>query len=152
MIADTFSVQSTTNINDIKFLVCHPDLFELAAHVGDPNNYIPDLTKEYILIRINGNLAGLFVFEKLTAITVLAHCYILPRFQIKHSIDMAKLVIKWLNKFRSHLTKIVLTVPDECHHVKRFATKLQFTNCGQITKGIIYKNKTQDLVLFELAI
>lgn len=144
-------VKRTKNPNLIKSIVTHPDLFELAGHVGNTKSYKPYLGNLWLTCHLEDKIVGLYVLEKFTAISSVVHCYILPEYQGILSVECAKAVIDYL-KNNTSIKNVIVTTPVQCIHVLKHIQKLGFLLSGFIKNGIIYKNHLQDLSIYQLEI
>lgn len=112
---------------------------------------VPNFQNEFYLIISDQKLLGIFEIQELTKITGILHMHLTPEYQGKGlGIQCFNELIKMLKGGKySHLMG---TLPAENHRILSVANKTKARVCGCLTNAIIYDNKLQDLILFELEV
>ena len=140
--------------NIIKRIVTNPLLFKLHGFAGFVEDYEPNLHNDDIWLHIiqDDKDIGLVQLEPITAITANSHVYILPE---HHGSGIALEAVREVREYikeKLRFKKIICTVPFDCGHVVKFNNKVGFTPCGLIHNGVIYNNRLQDLIIFEIEV
>jgi RimJ/RimL family protein N-acetyltransferase len=136
----------------IKSIITNEHIWELAGYSGNKDEYEPDLTNTWLKIELDRVLVGIFKLRKFTEITVDGHIHILPEFRNKIiANDAIKESRKYL-KEKSNYKNVITTVPISCEHVMKLMDRVGFKVCGAIHNGIIYQDRLEDLIVYELTI
>ncbi len=149
------TIEKTIDKNIITEIVCDSKLWTV-QNGQDPNedqrHYIPDPAKQYLVIKDDHHLVGLFTIRHVTHKLVEGHIRILPSYWgSKMSIEATHMLLKWL-KDNTEAINLITHVPANCFHVKRFLDKLGTKVVGLIPDGIIYDHELVDLLIYIKAI
>lgn len=107
-----------------------------------------DPTFEYLKLTHKGELIGFWAIKPVTKLVVEAHIFCLPKFS---KTDILKKAIKATSFYvlkNTSYKKVLCYVPNNCTHVIRLVSSLEFHLDGLIQDGIIYQNKLVDLLIF----
>lgn len=145
-------IEQTDNIDLIKSIITEPKLWALEYGQGmSILDFEVDKSFDYLLIKEEDKVLGMFQVRELTRILMDAHIYMLPEYWGK---DYSVSAINTLREYFQHSNyhKLMTDVPQCCSHVIRLLKKAGCKQCGYISDGVIYNNKLMGLLLFSLDI
>ncbi len=138
----------TTNISLIESILNDPQLFAMTDGQGSSHRATVSPGFEYLICMRDRQVIGMFSIKKVTNLIFEGHIRILPKYWKtvfpKEALDQACKYISSLG-----CTKVMTTVPGNCHHVLRFLESNSFKRCGEIHEGIIYNDELVSLLYFE---
>lgn len=146
-------ISKTEDKDLIKNFITNPILWEMAGYHGDPNQFTPNMDNLWLTALIANDFVCLMELRKFTSLIYDCHIYTLPE-QMRKGIatEAVKQAIQWIKK-NTQIKTLMLTVPFSCQHVIKFlANKTDFKICGMLHKSIIYQNRLEDLILYELEV
>lgn len=112
---------------------------------------IPNTEHKYYLIEESNNIIGMFEIQPITKITGILHLHIKEHYQNKG------LAIKAFNKLleilkNGSIKQLIGTIPEDNKNIMSVVNKTKATYCGKLTNAIIYNNRLQDLLLYQLEV
>lgn len=145
-------ISQTNNKELIKSIITNPVLWDLRDLDDHPNDLcIPENLLWLLATEDNKNL-GLIELIPFTNNTMFGHIHLLPEY---HSTGLATQFIKSAQQYlkeHTQINSVLTTVPVSCTHVIRLMKATNFIQLNTIPDGIIYKNKKQDLLLYQLKV
>lgn len=149
------SVTKTTDKNIITEIVTDKRLWELTNgqdQTSERVKYIPDIAFEYLVVKDEGHLIGLFSIRKISHKVLEGHIRILPSYWgSKKALQAAEAGFQWARD-NTEALNVMSYVPSNCHHVMAFCAKLGFKVRGSIPDGIIYNHELVDLFILNIEI
>ncbi len=140
----------TKDHNLIAEVICDSHVWPLCegqSEAADIQHYLPDPNFQYLIIKDGIHLIGLFMFKKMTEMTMEAHIRILKTYWgCGHSLRATKLFVEWL-KENTICINLMTTVPSNRHNVIGFCDRAGFKVCGMIKDGIIFDHELVDLLI-----
>lgn len=145
-------IEQTTNSDLIKSIITEPKLWELEYGQGmSIYDFEIDKSFNYLLIKEENQILGMFQTREITRILIDAHIYLLPQYWGKeYSINAINNLIRYYQ--HSNYKKLMTSTPQVCSHVINLLKKVGCKQCGYISDGVIYNNKLMGLLLFSLDI
>lgn len=135
----------------IEAIIKNPILWQLMGHIEDPDKYEVPKDRTWLLASDEEDIIGLMELHPMTAITYIAHIHIRPKYhKTGKSLQVVEATKEYLKK--THIKNIITTVPLVCTHVIKLMNKTGFVVQGSIKDGIVYDNRIQDLLLFQLKV
>jgi len=134
-------VKETTNIDDIKAVLCNPEIYDTISDDNDPKleDFEPPITDEYLYVcgYVNGEVIGLMVYHKYLDGNK-CHVNVLPEFRKKHAKDFGEQSLRF-----SGTRPLYAEIPDLYQNVLDFAKLNSFEvidrkDDGYIKSGVKY--------------
>lgn len=149
---DTITVSITTDLDLIKSIITHKDLWSLTGGQDktlNPDTFVPDMSYAYIIAYNNDKPAALGQIKYFTKVTLETHAHVLPEFQKERlTVELCNKMIEFV-KQNSSAQKLLVTTPNICRHVTILLNKLGFKQFGSLSNSIIYNDKLVDLLFYE---
>jgi len=129
----------TKNIDDIKSILCHPEIYDRIAEDGAPKieDYQPDL--ESVICVMDDQKIGVMLYHWVNGITLECHIQILPD-RRKDANKFCQLALEWVWD-NTKATKIVAQIPELYPDVVKFAYKNGFQLEGMNEKSYMKNGK-----------
>lgn len=135
---------------EITSIIMQPKLWKLSYGQGClVEEFKVDKTCSYLGVIYQKELCGMFQLKEFNKITVDAHIYMMPSYQNR---NLAVKAVKAAGEYVKETTEfknIITSVPVECTHVFKLLNKTDFKVCGQLTNGIIFNQRMQNLILLQ---
>lgn len=134
-------VKETTDIDDIKAVLCNPAIYDTISDDNDPKveEFEPPITNEYLYVcgYVNGEPVGLMVYHKYLDGNK-CHVQVLPEFRKEHAIEFGQQSLL----FRGTVP-LYAEIPDLYQNVLDFARLNNFEvidkyDDGYIRNGVKY--------------
>ena len=110
-----------------------------------------DLKHDWLVIKEEYKLIGIFEINPLTKISGLLHLNILEEYQNQGiAIKAFNALIKYLKT--TNYKQIIGSIPEKNKKIMSIVNKTKGKCCGSIKDGIIFNNELQDLLLFQLEV
>lgn len=128
----------------------HPLLHFETVRQAIPKNTAPiglflEIKKEMATI-------GVFQLQEFTKVCGIVHLHIFENYQNKGIVkQLYDPLIDWVRQ-NTRYSKLLATIPEDNIKMRAIVAKLPFRICGIVGDGIIYNNRSQNLLLFELNI
>lgn len=137
----------------IKEIATNPVLFHKTygekTHLH-PTTWQVDTGKEYLLVKHNNKIMGMFPFRMVSEILMEVHIYILPKYSQRKLLWKAiKTAIQWAIETRK-IKKFLGWTPDNCFHMIKFLTKVGATPCGHVFNAIYYNGEQTGILFYEI--
>ncbi len=147
------SITETTNKAIIKKILMTHKLWEMNCFGVNKEGFIPDMFFKWLLIKNEKEIVGLVKLRNITNVCADIHINILPHFQgSSFSVSAMEELRKYL-KENTLLITVMTTVPDQCYYVHKFINKIPGCfNTGHLTDSIIYQNKLQDMIIYQITL
>jgi RimJ/RimL family protein N-acetyltransferase len=142
------NLELTKNKELIFSIITDPKLWSIEYGQGMKiEDYKIDESFDYLLIKEEEKILGLFQTREITRILLDAHIYLLPEFWGKdYSLNALNTLIRHFQHSKYH--QLITDVPEVCSHVINLMGKIGAKVCGYIENGVIYNNKLMGLFLF----
>ena len=134
-------VKETTNIDDIKAVLCNPAIYDTISDDNDPalEDFEPPLTDEYLYVGgyVKGEIIAVMVYHKYLDGNE-CHVQVLPEFRKKYAIEFGEQSLRF-----SGTRPLYAEIPDLYQNVLSFAKMNNFEvisvkDDGYIKSGINY--------------
>ena len=134
-------VKETTNIDDIKAVLCNPAIYDTISDDNDPalEDFEPPITDEYLYVGgyVKGAIIAIMVYHKYLD-GLECHVQVLPEFRRKYAIEFGEQSLR----FRG-TRPLYAEIPDLYQNVLSFAKMNNFEvisikDDGYIKNGINY--------------
>lgn len=146
------TITPTKHYELIKKIVTTPILWEVENGQDTTltsKTYRVDKTQDWLLIRKEDQVIGLFSVRGFTKIVAEVHSYILPHYWgTPVSKEAVHAGFKYLHDNNLYL-KVFTMVPEVCTHVIKHCQDIGWAECGSIKAGVIYNGRLQTLILFD---
>jgi len=137
----------------IASVATHPRLYKWLVDDGSPSAeaFVPDPRMLYLLVREDGDLLGLFMFEARNAVTWEVHTALLPHAWGERARTIAAAVVDWL-KLNTSIRRLITTVPAYNRAALRFAEDAGLVRFGVDEKSFLRKGKLWNQILLGLSL
>ena len=136
-------VKETTNISDIKAVLCHPEIYDTISSDSCPRveDFEPPITDEYSYIvgYVKGSPIGVMIYHKYKDGKI-CHVQVLPKYRKEYAIKFGEQSLE----FRGTLP-LYAEIPELYKNVLDFALLNGFSVINKIDDGYI-KNGVKHLV------
>lgn len=138
----------TFDVELIKSVMLHPDIFETVAEDGqEPGDFKINTDSEaWVLMFVGDDLIGVYVFHPHNSVTLEIHAHILPEFRKEHSIESGIMALKWFLE-NGNYKKLIAQVPSVYKNVKNFCL-----NNGFRVEGINRMSHKKDGQIMDLTL
>lgn len=108
-------------------------------------------THDYLMMHQEGQVKGLFEIQPITKITGMVHMHIKEEHQNQGiGIDAFNALLMYLRG--RQYKQLIGPIPEHNTRIQSIVNKTLAKECGRIKDGIVYDNKLQDLILYQLEI
>jgi hypothetical protein len=127
----------TQDIDDIKSILCHPEIYDRIAEDGMPSveEYEPEL--DGVICIMDEGKKGVMLFHWVNGITLECHVQVLPKYR-NEAHKFGQLALEWMWD-NTKATKVVAQIPELYPDVVKFAYNNGFQREG-INESSYLKN------------
>ena len=109
-------------------------------------------THLYLLIKKDTQTVGVFELQKITNITASVHMHIIEEYQQQGIANKTLYPLLDYIRFYTSYKKLIATVASTNEHIQKVLDKTDFVFCGLITDGIIWNDRIDDLLIYQLEV
>lgn len=135
MQAEQLKLRVTNDVDEIKSVLCHPEIYPVISCDGSPDseNYIPDDGPIYLLgeIEETGKIIGLFIVHQNGGHDYWCHFQVLPEYRKIWAFLFGEKAINWAFSNIPNCKKLVAQIPEIYPNVIKFAVKMGFKLEGE---------------------
>lgn len=112
----------------------------------------PNILNTWVVIKDNKYEVGLFEIQELTKITGIVHFYIKPEVRNQgYGKKMCPLLLRFA-KEKTGFRKLIASIPAYNIPMIAVMKHTDFKCCGAVRDGIIWDDRLQDIILFEIEV
>lgn len=137
-------VVNTTNIDDIKTILCNPDIYDCISNDNCPSSehFEPPKTAQYIAGYVDNKIIALMIYHKVEE-GLKCHIQVLPEYRKKYAREFARIALE----FGEAKNAIIYSEIPTCFpNVIRFAKEVGFTETGRIKESYPKNGMKHDVI------
>lgn len=140
-------IEPTKDKNVITEIVTEKHLWAATNGTTDPRLFTPTIGFDYLLIKQEKHIIGMFKTRQITSLVFEVHSHILSAYWGSPiTIQAHEALERWVLKNTS--CKVLLGyVPTNCLHVLNYGSNLHYKTSGLIPCGIMSKGELVDLLI-----
>ena len=142
------NIRETTDIEEIKSVLCHPEIYPCISQDGNPTarEFEPPMNVSYIGGYIDGEIMGIMIYHPYKD-GLKCHIQVLPEFRKKYAKEFGRIA---LNFGEAKNAIIYADIPTCYPNVLAFAKKVGFEITGSIKDDYTRDGKVFDATTLRL--